>query len=54
MMGACPDWYLLVRAARYLHIAPWEFERQWAGWMHRALAAEAAENGAKNVTVEET
>jgi hypothetical protein len=53
-MGKCPDWYLQVRAARYLKsVKPWEFEDQWAGWMHRALAAEAAELGAQQVKVED-
>jgi hypothetical protein len=38
-----PDWYPVLRAARYLGVPPWELEDQWIGWMDRALMAEAAE-----------
>jgi len=38
-----PDWYPLLRAARYLGVPPWELENQWIGWLDRALMAEAAE-----------
>ena len=42
-LGSCPDWYPLIRAARYLGVPPWDLASQpdvWRGW---ALAAEAAE-----------
>jgi hypothetical protein len=33
----------LIRAARYLNVAPWELARQPVWWTEIALAAEAAE-----------
>lgn len=44
-----PDWYPLIRAARYLGVPPWELARQPATWMEWALTSEAAEAGARNV-----
>lgn len=46
-MGSMPDWYPLLRAARYLGVAPWDLYEQPAQWMHWALDAEAAENEAE-------
>ncbi len=46
-MGACPDWYPLVRAARYLGVAPWELAERPAAWQNWALTAEAAESEAR-------
>lgn len=45
-MGALPDWYILLRAARYLQVAPWELAAQPSAWMEWALAAESAEDEA--------
>lgn len=42
-MGEAPQWYLLLRAARYLRVAPWDLARQPVAWMRWALAAESAE-----------
>ncbi len=42
-MGACPDWYPLIRAARYLGIAPWELMEKPMIWTNWALTAEGAE-----------
>lgn len=42
-LGAPPSWYPVLRAARYLGVAPWDLARQPAAWLHWALAAEAAE-----------
>lgn len=39
-----PEWYPLIRAARYLGVPPWELAqqpRQWMEWAHIAQAAEA-------------
>lgn len=47
-VGIMPDWYPLIRAARYLGVAPWELAQQWTGWMNRALVAESAEVDAEN------
>lgn len=42
-----PDWYVLIRAARYLGTTPWELIRQPAVWRDWALMAEGAEAGAE-------
>ena len=46
--GVCPDWYRLIRAAKFMGIAPWELMEQSAFWMDAALTAESAEIGAQN------
>lgn len=46
-VGYMPWWYPLIRAAKYLGVAPWELARQPRFWRDRALQAEAAELGAK-------
>ncbi len=38
-----PEWYPLLRAARYLGVAPWELMRQPATWMDWANMAQDAE-----------
>jgi len=38
-----PDWYPLIRAARYLGVAPWELATQPIAWQDWALMAENAE-----------
>lgn len=43
-----PDWYALVRAARYLHVPPWELLKQPAAYLHWAITAESAENEAQD------
>jgi len=45
-VGACPPWYPLLRAARYLGVPPWELARQPVTWQRWALAAEEAEGAA--------
>jgi hypothetical protein len=42
-MGSCPHWYGLIRAAKYLGVAPWDLAAQPVTWMDWALAAEQAE-----------
>lgn len=39
-----PDWYTLMRAAKYLGVSPWDLDEQPVYWMERALAAEEAES----------
>ena len=46
-MGEPPDWYIHIRAARYLGVAPWELSEQPVFWRAAALAAESAENDAR-------
>jgi hypothetical protein len=41
-----PDWYITLRAARYLRVAPWELAAQPAIWQEWALTAESAEAAA--------
>lgn len=48
-----PDWYPLVRAARYLKVAPWELLDRPVAYLHWALAAEAAENEAQKTLAEQ-
>lgn len=43
-----PDWYPLLRAARYLKVAPWELMEQPMAWQQWANIAEAAEIEAQN------
>ena len=43
MTGDLPDWYMLLRAARYLGVAPWDLAAQPAHWFQWALQAERAE-----------
>lgn len=46
-MGDAPGWYSLIRAAKYLGVAPWTLEQQPITWMERALVAEGAEHEAR-------
>lgn len=43
-----PDWYQVLRAAKYLGVAPWQLLEQPVIWMDWALAAESAEIDAQN------
>lgn len=43
-LGALPDWYALIRAARYLNVAPWELLKQPYFWQRIAITAERIEN----------
>ena len=47
-MGARPEWYPLIRAARYLGVPPWVLAEQSYVWQEWALAAEGAEIEAQN------
>jgi len=47
-MGELPDWYLLIRAARYLQTTPWELAKQSEFWVGAAMAAQNAEIEAEN------
>ncbi len=42
-VGEPPDWYLLIRAARYLGVAPWDLAERSVVWRDWALIAESAE-----------
>lgn len=45
-MGDCPEWYVVIRAAKYLGVAPWELYAQPRVWMDWALDAISAESKA--------
>jgi hypothetical protein len=47
-MGYCPPWYTIIRAAKYMGVAPWELIDQPKCWAEWALAAESAEVEARN------
>jgi len=47
-MGECPDWYPLLKAARYMGVAPWELAERPIAWQEWALMAESAEISAAN------
>ena len=42
-MGEVPPWYMVIRAARYLGVAPWDLMEQPQVWQAMALEAESAE-----------
>jgi hypothetical protein len=42
-----PEEYLLIRAARYLGVAPWDLEDRAILWRNLALACESAEHEAE-------
>ena len=45
-MGHAPSWYLLLRAAKYLGVAPWDLADKPVWWQEIALEAEGAEQAA--------
>lgn len=42
-MGECPSWYRLIRAAKYLGVAPWVLAEKPHTWVNMAEAAQDAE-----------
>ncbi len=46
-VGYVPDWYPVIKAARYLGVPPWELVDRPAYWLHVALAAQGAEVSAE-------
>jgi hypothetical protein len=44
-----PDWYPLVRAAKYLGVPPWELADQPMAWQMIALICEQAEAEAEEI-----
>lgn len=50
-MGAMPQWYVLIKAAQWLQVPPWELLARptiWTTWATEAMAAEAT--AAKNAS----
>lgn len=52
-MGALPDWYPLLRAARYLGVAPWDLLRQPTVWVTWALTSERVEGEVQDLLNEQ-
>ncbi len=42
-----PDWYPLMKAAKYIGVKPWELMRKPLVWQQWALAMQKAEEEAK-------
>ena len=47
LMGEIPDWYVIIKAAKYLGVPPWDLMKQSIFWREKALIAMAAENDAR-------
>jgi hypothetical protein len=47
-MGEEPDWYPVLRAAKYLGVPPWDLAERPIWWTEIALAAQSAEAAARN------
>lgn len=47
--GAAPAEYYLIRASRYLGVAPWDLARRTVFWQEWALWFEAAESRAPGI-----
>jgi hypothetical protein len=47
-----PEWFRLLRAARYLGVAPWELLRQPLYWQEWALTAESVEAEVERIMLE--
>lgn len=48
-MGACPDWYVDMQAAKYLNCKPWELPKVSIWWKDKALIAMEAEAEAQKI-----
>lgn len=46
-MAWMPDYYPVIKAARYLGVPPWELLEQSIYWRDKALIVQAAEDQAK-------
>lgn len=44
-----PEYYPLIRAAKYLGVAPWELMERSDAWQHIAYIAEQAEAEAQEI-----
>lgn len=45
--GEAPDYYFVIRAAKYLGVAPWELLEQHPLWQDWAFVCQSAENEAE-------
>lgn len=51
-MGDAPEWWLILKAARYLGVAPWDLLDQPRVWFALALEAESTDIAQHNAQVE--
>jgi hypothetical protein len=52
-MGSVPDWYLLMKEAQFMGVAPWLLLEQpviWRKWARMASSAEAEAQRQKNAS----
>lgn len=52
-MGEAPEWWVLIQAAKYLGVPPWDLEQQRPFWLNAALASLSAENDPQVVKARE-
>jgi hypothetical protein len=48
-MGVAPSWYRLLKAAKYLGVAPWDLATKPLTWVNMAEEAQAAEAHAEAI-----
>lgn len=48
-MGVAPSWYRLLKAAKYLGVAPWDLAAKPLTWVNMAEEAQAAEAHAEAI-----
>ena len=48
-MGYVPDWYVVIQAAKYLNVAPWELLEAPVWWRDKALLSMTAEHEAQKI-----
>lgn len=48
-MGSAPSWYRIVKAAKYLGVAPWDLAARPLTWVNMAEEAQAAEAHAQAI-----
>lgn len=53
MLGELPDWYPLLRAARYMGVAPWDLYERPVHWTIWAITSENAENEAQDARIKQ-
>jgi hypothetical protein len=47
-MGEAPEWFVLMKVAKWLGVAPWDLARQPVGWYRMAALAIAYESQRAN------
>ncbi len=43
-MGRAPEWFVLLKVARYLNVPPWDLAKQPVGWLRMATLAVSFES----------